>query len=298
LIDELQKRGISVAGSDRIRLPDFPAVRDLINLGRWATDTSDDYMLACVLKSPLFRLSEADLFKLCHKRDGNLFEMVKKQHPKIFTALEPVVSLSKLPPYSFFMKVLGMNDNRARMIGALGTQIIDPLEEFLTICLSYERTQAGGLQKFIKWFVDGGSEIVREIDKNAGVRVVTTHGAKGLEAPVVFIIDTIKNPKTPGATRIAEPVGVPQNGNAFLWKGRLDKTDKFLLAESERHEKSLAEYYRLLYVAMTRARDRLYIFGFKGARDASENSWHEMLWKILPNHPNAKINQDGNVIIS
>jgi ATP-dependent helicase/nuclease subunit A len=295
LIDELQRRNIPVAGSDRIKLPDFPAVRDLLNLARWTTDDTDDYMLACVLKSPLFRAGESDLFKLCHNRDTCLYNKIKGLKPDIYERLEVIKSLSKLPPYSFFMKVLAADDNRARMIGALGTQIIDPLEEFLTICLSYERTQPGNIKKFIKWFVEGGSEIVREVDKNAGIRIVTTHGSKGLESNIVILCDTVKSPKNPGAMRISEPIGC---GNAFLWKGRLDKSDKYMQAESEKHAASFAEYYRLLYVAMTRARDRLYIFGFKGTRDSSEDSWHDMLAKILPHHPDATTQQDGTITIS
>jgi len=95
--------------------------------------------------------------------------------------------------------------------------------------------------------------------------------------------------------RISEPI---ECGDAFLWKGRLDKSVQYLLAESEKYAASLSEYYRLLYVAMTRARDRLYIFGFCGARDSTENSWHEMLSKILPNHPDAAVKQDGTIVIT
>lgn len=294
LIDELQRRNIPVAGSDRIKLPDFPAVRDLLNLARWTQDADDDYMLACVLKSPLFRLNESDLFKLCHNRDDNLYTKVKELHPDVYKRLDVIKSLAALPPYSFFMRILGMDGNRARMIGALGAQIIDPLEEFLTIALSYERTQPGDIKKFIKWFVDGGSEIVREVDKNAGIRVVTTHGAKGLEANIVILCDTVKSPRSKAALRITEPVPC---GNAFLWKGRLDKSAQYMQAESEKYEKSLSEYYRLLYVAMTRARDELYIFGFKGARDNAEHSWHDNLSKILPNHPDAKVKENGIIVI-
>ncbi|MCL1902258.1 MAG: UvrD-helicase domain-containing protein [Alphaproteobacteria bacterium] len=296
LITELQKRGVKVAGSDRIRLPEFPAVRDLLNLVRFCVDTSNDYALACVLKSPMFRMTEAELYTLCHNRGNDtLFSRVNMLIPDVYKKLQQIYALSDLAPYSFFSRVLNNDDMREKMIAALGLQIIDPLEEFMTICLSYERTQPGGLYDFLEWFITGAAEITRDIDAAAGVRIVTTHGAKGLEAPIVFLIDTIRNPNTPSAIRITEPVAVDKD--AFLWRGGATASDNFTIATDAKYQRQLAEYYRLLYVAMTRARDRLYIYGFNNTKEPPMDAWHTRLSAILPTHKNATTDKNGIIRI-
>ena len=162
------------------------------------------------------------------------------------------------------------------MIAALGEQVIDPLEEFITICLAYERTQTGTLWHFLKWFITGGSEIKRDMDASSGVRVVTVHGSKGLEAPVVFLIDTVRTPKSEKILPIvdgANPV--------WLWVPREDVSASRAEAAGRLMKTRIAEYYRLLYVAMTRARDELYIYGFTSNKNAAELSWHSQLWRVL-----------------
>ena len=211
LVSELKRLNIEVAGSDRIKLPDFPMIKDVLNLVRWCINIKDDYSLCCVLKSPFFKLKEHDIFNLCKiKNDINLsriredknanlvtiYEILKDEQPDIYSYLTDIQEKSLyMAPYTFFSHILNNNDMRQRFISALGNQVIDPLEEFMTICLSYERTQPGTLYHFIKWFITGDSEIARDMDSSNGVRIVTVHGSKGLEAPVVFLVDTIHMPK-------------------------------------------------------------------------------------------------------
>ncbi|MCL2538008.1 MAG: UvrD-helicase domain-containing protein [Alphaproteobacteria bacterium] len=296
LISELQKRGIPVAGSDRIKLPEFPAIRDLLNLVRFCIDQSDDYALACILRSPLFRSSEHELYALCHNRNKELLlSRINELNPELYTKFQQILEWKNLAPYSFFMKILNTDDRRQKMIAALGGQIIDPLEEFLTICLSYERTQPGELIDFLEWFIKGDSEITRDIDASAGVRIVTTHGAKGLEAPCVFLIDTIRNPRNANTVRIAEPI---PTGDTFLWRGRADKSENFTMVADAKYQTQLEEYYRLLYVAMTRARDRLYIYGFNNTLEPPADSWHTRLAAVLATHPYAAVDENGIIRIT
>ncbi len=306
LVAELKRRNINVAGSDRIVLPNFPAVRDLLNLIRFCINQSDDYSLCCVLKSPIFRLTEDDIFKICKiKNDtkSTVFDVLATTHPNIHAQLTEILIWSEtLAPYSFFMQVLESNNTRREMIAALGTQIIDPLEEFLTICLSYERTQPGTLRHFIKHFITGNSEIKRDMDASAGVRIVTVHGSKGLEAPVVFLIDTIHTPKTDKIINIPQTELSPELRKTganmppvWLWSpgkddnGRCARQDAAATAASKIH---IAEYYRLLYVAMTRARDRLYIYGYTPNKNPPENAWHTQLWRVLSTTSNADTTDD------
>lgn len=291
LVNELKKRNIAVAGSDRIVLPEFPAIRDLLNLTRWCIDNNDSYSLTCVLKSPLFRLSDRDLFALCNNRDkASVYEMLESGHPEIYARLSEIADWSKtLAPYSFFIRVLNTENRREKMVAALGGQIIEPLEEFLTICLSYERTQSGMLRHFMKWFIEGGSEIKRETSAADGVRIATTHSSKGLEAPIVFLIDTIRTPRDK-----PEKV-VPIVSDGWLWSPRTNNSDLWNKAAQIDMDKKMAEYWRLLYVAMTRARDGLYIYGFCTNKNPPIDAWHTKLWEVLQSMPSAKF--DGEKIV-
>ena len=295
MVQELKSRNIPVAGSDRIILPNFPAVRDMLNLVRFCLDNTDDYSLCCVLKSPIFRLTERDIFNICKTKNQSstrdnpvhIYNVLQTMHPDAFDRLERIVEWgTQLGPYSFFTRVLNDNDTRASMIAALGDQIIDPLEEFMTICLSYERTQTGTLRDFIKWFITGGSEIKRDMDASAGVRVVTVHGSKGLESRVVFLIDTVGTPESESILPISTDKKSDYEHDVppvWLWSPRDDGGLGRATAQAALRRTRIAEYYRLLYVAMTRARDRLYIYGYTPNKHAPENSWHAMLWHVLGN---------------
>ncbi|MCL2749357.1 MAG: hypothetical protein FWE50_04775, partial [Alphaproteobacteria bacterium] len=287
LVNELKRRAVSVAGSDRIILPEFPAIRDLLNLTRFCINPNDDYALACTLKSPLFRFSEDDLFKICLNRDSNILSRIKELYPNDYNKLQQILDWSTvLAPYSFFTKILNTNDNRGKIIVALGTQVIEPLEEFLTICLSYERTQSGMLKQWLKWFIEGGSEIKRELSSAEGVRITTVHGSKGLEAAAVFLIDTIRTPRDkPGKV-----IGISENG--WLWSPRQNNSDKWGIAAERAMREQLAEYWRLLYVAMTRARDMLFIHGFCTTKNPPLDAWHTKLWEILQSMSDVEANDD------
>lgn len=300
LVYELKRRHIDVAGSDRIILPEFPAIRDLLNLVRWCLNQADDYSLCCVLKSPILYLKEHDIYNLCkqkndinHERktqDKNavpitVFEILENTSPEIFSHLYQIKEWSeKLSPYSFFTNVLNTNNVRRDFIAALGNQVIEPLEEFMTICLAYERTQPGTLKEFLKWFITGGSQIKRDMNATDGVRIATVHGSKGLEAPVVFLIDTVRTPKSEKILPIPSAPEMP----VWLWTARTNTGEKCLDAQRSLNNMRIAEYYRLLYVAMTRARDELYIYGYTPHKNAVSDAWHTQLWRVLTNNSDSE----------
>ncbi|MCM1294315.1 MAG: UvrD-helicase domain-containing protein [Muribaculaceae bacterium] len=314
MVNKLKARNIQVAGSDRIQLPDFPVIRDLMHLVRFCIDTSNDYSLCCILKSPLFRLIERDIFNLCKIKNTEntarkqqsdnptlmtVFDALESQHPDIYAYLTDVVKwASDLSAYSFFTRVLAHDDARTSMIAALGNQIVEPLEEFMTICLSYERTEPGTMRDFIKWFITGASEIKRDVNHADGARVITVHGSKGLQSKVVFMIDTAKMPKgdaiAPITTNTLAQHGITANAvmpPVWLWLTGVSQRDSFdesgpdacmqhVLQDAATARN--AEYYRLLYVAMTRACERLYIYGFKSTKGVvSPDTWIAKLWDIL-----------------
>ncbi len=132
---------------------------------------------------------------------------------------------------------------------------------------------APSLHHFLASIEADDADIKREMeDSGKSVRVMTTHGAKGLEAPVVILADTAGAPDT------REQSGIIVNGDEVFWSPRKDADDGATAAA--RAAVTLAaerEQARLLYVAMTRARDRLIVCGaalgnLKEGRAAS--SWH------------------------
>lgn len=292
LVTELKQRNIDVAGSDRIVLPDFSVIRDMLNLVRWSLNPLDDYSLCCALKSPIFFMKEEDIFNLCQTKNSineerkqndknatpiTIFEILQNKSLETYNKLDEIKNnATHMAPYTFFSWLLNKNNIRKQFISALGPQIIEPLEEFMTICLSYDRTQPGTLYHFLKWFVTGGSEIKRDMDKSQGVRIVTVHGSKGLEAPVVFLIDTTKIPKTDNIVPIKT-----DDTPIWLWAPRTPNSDIYLELKNQELNKHIAEYYRLLYVAMTRARDELYIYGHTPNKFANEISWHHQIWQTF-----------------
>lgn len=330
MVSKLKSRGIEVAGSDRIDLPEFPVIRDLMHLVRFCIDTTNDYSLCCVLKSPLFRLNERDIFNLCKKRNdinaarkkeaddvvpATVFDVLSEQHPDIYSYLTEVIDWAKnLSAYSFFSRILMHNDTRASMVAALGNQIVEPLEEFMTICLSYERTEPGTMRDFIKWFITGASEIKRDVNNSDGVRIITVHGSKGLQSKVVFMIDTAKMPKSekiiPITTHTLHQYGVPTDitmPDLWLWTtGVPIPTDTdmnrpsgcVLQALQDAETARNAEYYRLLYVAMTRACQRLYIYGFRSSNrgGGGPDSWISKLWDVLSRDETRFVNKEQTII--
>lgn len=290
----LKQRGIPVAGSDRIVLPEFPVIKDLMNLLRFCMNTKDDYSLCCVLKSPMFRFSENDIYKLCANRNKDMpvFDLLADSHQSVFEILSDFMRLYAVSgPYTFFSYVLNHYNMREKMVAALGEHILDPLEEFMTICLSYERTRPGTLRHFIKWFITGASEIKRDMDTNNGVRIVTVHGSKGLQAKVVFLIDTTSMPRQVALYDLrAGADDLP----VWVWTAHAPKeySPEFEEIKSRTTRTMNEENFRLLYVAMTRARDELYIYGFSSNTNAPELSWHNMLWKTL----SAKVGVNDGII--
>ena len=292
LISELKKRKIEVAGNDKINLPVFPAIKDLLNLLRFCIDNEDEYRLCCVLKSPFYRFNEEKIYKLCSYRTENninVFDSLKYLHQDIYSDLTEIISNSNnMQPFSFFSYFLHKNNNYIKLIEAMGSQIIDVIEEFLTACLTYQRSFPGTLKHFLKWFIEGSSEISRDVDSNKGVKLITVHGSKGLGSKVVFLIDTITRPKQDNLIYI-------KNNNLnlplWVWSAGL-KSSEYKKLEENNDLFKLEEYYRLLYVAMTRAKNRLYIYGFNINKELPKNSWFETLFNHLKDIPNAEITNE------
>ena len=283
LVRALKDREVPVAGVDRMRLTEQLAVEDMIALGNFLLLPDDDLTLATVLKGPLFGFDEERLFDLAHGRNASLWRVLYRrgdEHPLYHQARETLADLLRradfTPPYELFTEVLGPRGGRRKILARLGPEAADPLDELLAAALQYEEEHPPSLQGFLHWLTAAETEIKRDLDQGAGeVRVLTVHGAKGLEAPIVFLPDTTSVPKQ------MEPLQWLEDGlPLWLLSGRL-AVPLAAAARFEAERKRDQEYRRLLYVALTRAADRLYVCGIEPGNSISSDCWYELVRRGL-----------------
>ena len=286
LVRALKAEGVPVAGVDRMVLTEQLAVMDLIALGRFLLLPEDDLNLATVLKGPFIGIDEETLFRLCYGRgETTLWQRLTDMAadaPEIAAARDWLGQLlartDYLPPFELFAGVLNAETGRGglsgwqRLIERLGPDAEDPVDEFMAQALAYERMHAPSLQGFLHWLEGGATEIKRDLEQGDRdeVRVMTVHGAKGLQAPIVILPDTMSLPQ--GSRGVLWGEGVP------FWAPRQDLEDRVcrdLRAEALRRRDE--EYRRLLYVAMTRAEDRLYVCGWHGPQRPPESCWYNLV---------------------
>ncbi|WP_434711725.1 double-strand break repair helicase AddA [Rhizobium sp. YTUHZ045] len=298
----LKRRGdIPVAGADRLTLTSHIAVQDLLALGRFLLLPEDDLSLAAVLKSPLFDFSEDDIFAIAGLRGDNesLWSHLKRfaaDGTERFRAaverLELFLQQSRhLSVHDFYARVLGSDGGRRQFLARLGTEVSDILDEFLTFTLDHESSGLPGLQSFISTLELEAPEVKREQDKGRNeVRIMTVHASKGLEAPIVFLVDGGSKPFThthlPKLRLIETDADEPP---LPAWVPVSDLANSLTQNDAARIQMlAEEEYRRLLYVAMTRAADRLVVCGYRGVR-VNNDTWHMMISAALSEgHPHVE----------
>ena len=292
----LKTRGVAIAGADRIKLTEHIAVMDLMALGRVMLLPEDDLSLAALLKSPLIGFDEDQLFQIAHGRGKAtlwraLGEAAVTRHGAFAEARGRLdvwrAGVDRVDPYAFYARILGAEGGRARFLRRLGAEAEDVLDEFLAQTLAFEDANTPSLEGFLAWLEAADTDVRRDSDAvRDEVRVMTVHGAKGLEARIVFLVDNGSQPVHPNhdpkvVSLVDDRDGTP---SPLVWarsarhapaavKARIDA----LRADSE------DEYRRLLYVAVTRACDRLIICGTEkqvGERDRPKR-WHNVITAAL-----------------
>ncbi len=288
LIRSLKRRNVPVAGIDRMMLTDNLAVRDMMALGQFLLLPSDDLTLAALLRSPLFGLSDEQLFQLAYQREEQsiwqrLLSM-QGHDPDFRYAVECLTGwmykVDFCTPYSLYAHVLEACDARRRITGRMGEEYNDALDEFLGQALKYESEHTPSMQGFLHWLERGQSLIKRDMEHGRNeVRILTVHGAKGLQAPIVIMPDTTQVPRKSDRLLWLEREGSP---DLVFWSPSV-KGDDALTAELRESRKAAEEreYRRLLYVAMTRAEDELYLCGAKSRDKLPENCWYELVKRAL-----------------
>jgi ATP-dependent helicase/nuclease subunit A len=286
IIRALKNEHVEVAGADRLVLTEHIAVMDLIALADALLLPADDLALAAVLRSPLFGFSDEDLFEIAADRGPrSLHAALKRKSSEREIFAQAAARLDALreaaqcqSPFAFYASVLGAGGGRRSFHARLGAEANDALDEFLNLALDYERREIPSLQGFIAWLRAARAEVKRDMEiARDEVRVMTVHGAKGLEAPVVILADTMTQPSGPRPPRLLE---LPDG--AVIWAGRKDDdVPPVAAARQAALSEAEDEYRRLLYVAMTRAADRLIVCGADGERQRPKGCWYDLVVEPL-----------------
>lgn len=286
LIRALKSADVPVAGADRLDVANHIAVEDLVAAGRVALLPDDDLTLATVLKSPLFGLTDKDLLRLAPRRSGSLFAALTQAEDATHRAAAARIATwremaANRLPYEFFNQILACERGRHKLVARLGPEANDAIDEFMRLALNFERQTAPTLTAFLDMI--GALELSIKRDMEAAgdaVRVMTAHAAKGLEAKIVFLPDTCGAPTGKHDPKLYK-LG-PEYAPILAWsRGKESDPQALLDARDARRRAEITEQRRLLYVAMTRAEERLYIAGYHGEKGPADGCWYEMVVNAL-----------------
>ena len=278
LFDELiracKTRGLAIAGADRLKLGAELAVRDIGALIGFLVTTDDDLSLAETLRSPLFGWSEDALYRLAQPRKGKLWKALRddEAHAATREVLSDLLDRADfLRPYELIERLLVHHKGRERLIARLGREAEEGIDELLSQALKFEQSEIPSLTGFLSWLSSGDVEVKRQLEGDGGaIRVMTVHGSKGLEAPIVILPET-QDLKPPKAGPFVE------FGGSIVLAGAKDRVPE-ALAEVQAHQvqRGVEEKLRLLYVALTRAEKWLIICSAGKVTEGGDN-WYSLV---------------------
>jgi ATP-dependent helicase/nuclease subunit A len=300
IVARLHAEGVPVAGVDRLLLTAPLAVQDLLAAIRFAVQPLDDLNLASLLVSPLFGWSQHELFTASFEREGSLWRSIRgldaamSQNParleETRDGLRAILDMADYAtPHRFLETILsGGSRGRRNLLERLGPEARDPIEELLASAIEFEASSAPSLQRFLDWFARGDVEIVRDPSAPSdAVRVMTVHGSKGLQSPVLILADACADPdrKGGGLRGASANMQLPGGPAIPVFRPRKDELVEPLKSQVEAQDRlERQEHWRLLYVALTRAEERLYIGGALGPADRNgppASSWYSAVHASL-----------------
>ncbi len=278
IIRECKAHDLPIAGADRLELGAEIAVKDITALLSFLDTPANDLSLAAALRSPLFGWSEAELYGLAVGRgDQGLWEVLcrrEDEFPETMGILNDLRGMAdRMPPFDLIERLLTRHAGRRKLLARLGPEAEDGIDALLAQSLAYERLEIPTLTGFLSWFITGDVEIKRQVD-NVGdlIRVMTVHGAKGLEAPIVILPDTARRTISPRDELISLRSG------HMVWRLTKDSQPKLMREAVDRLKNAqVEEDQRLLYVAMTRAENWLIIAASGDVGDSDlglDQSWY------------------------
>ncbi|HET9335422.1 MAG TPA: double-strand break repair helicase AddA [Sphingomicrobium sp.] len=303
IVARLYAQGIPVAGIDRLHLHKPLAVKDLLAAIKFAVQPLEDLNLAGVLVSPLIGWSQEQLYELAHGDRRKLWAELssrREEHPHWAEAhgiLAGWLAMADfVTPARFVETILsGPLDGRRKLLRRLGEAARDPIEELVSAALAFEQEEIASLDRFLAWFGQGDVEVKRDpsAPSNA-VRVMTVHGAKGLEAPLVILADATHDPDKVGGTSPIMEFEIPDVGKVPIVRPRKDECAPiFRLLIDRAKEADREEHWRLAYVGLTRAAERLIVAGWKPKREVASDSWHAKTGRAMQSLGAGAVEIDG-----
>jgi ATP-dependent helicase/nuclease subunit A len=293
-VARLFSAGVPVAGVDRLHLHEPLAVQDLLAAVKFAVQPDDDLSLACLLVSPLIGWDQDQLRALAYGRKSSLWRELRQrsaEFPRAHEALSELLRIADFTTPSVFLETIlsGTMQGRRKLYGRLGMAARDPIDELMNSAIEFEHTETASLDRFVEWFSRGTVDVQRDPGRSGNeVRVMTVHGAKGLEAPVVILADATADPSRLGRTPVTLSFDVGHARGAPLLRPKKDERtapfEEIILGQEKR---DLEEHWRLLYVALTRSADRLIVAGVapKPKKDGSEarppECWHVAVQRAM-----------------
>lgn len=283
LVKALKSNHIPVSGVDRMTISEELSVQDLLSAAQFALLPDDDLNLACLLKSPFIGWDDDKLFDYAHNREASLWQSIqdKSKDTILLNWLNGLISQSgNAAPYAFFNSILQRSCPLKNKSGLqalqyrLGQECLDPIDEFLNLALSYAIDSAPSLQGFVHSQQSDKTIIKREMEEaGKAVRIMTVHGSKGLQAPIVILPDTTRVSASIINDKIIWPDRSKHDLPYFIPRVK-DAPNTCLSAIDNVKKRDEDEYKRLLYVALTRAESRLYIGGHSGSKKTLDESWY------------------------
>jgi ATP-dependent helicase/nuclease subunit A len=283
----LRRARVPAAGADRLTLASHIAVLDLCAAARVALYPDDDLSLAALLKSPLIGLDDEALMALAPGRKGSLALELEASQSQASEKVSMWRGRAGLGPFDFFARLIGADGGRRALVGRLGAEAGDAIDEFLARALAHEQGEAPSLASFLAEIEAADSQIKRDMEAaGSAVRVMTVHASKGLEAPIVFLPDTSGAPSGRHDPHWLKLAPAHSGADALPVWARSAGEDCAAMAEGRAAARAEAagEHRRLLYVAMTRAAQRLVVAGFEGARGRPAESWANLIALGLREH--------------
>ncbi|WP_323775543.1 double-strand break repair helicase AddA [Leisingera sp.] len=292
IIRACKKAELPIAGADRLKVGAEMAVKDIAALLRFLALPEDSLSLAEALKSPLFGWSEQALFDLAHRREAMFLWPALRdragEFPETMAVLNDLrANADFLRPYDLIERILTRHGGRQKLLGRLGPEAEDGVNALLSQALAYERTDVPSLTGFLVWMQTDDLEIKRQMGAAGNmIRVMSVHGSKGLEAPIVILPDTAKR-QPPRDAEIMLADGTP------VWKLPKDQMPAAMLAAREAAQEKLKnERLRLLYVALTRA-EKWLIVAAAGDVGEMNDSWYRMAERALRDNGAVELDIEG-----
>ncbi len=287
VINQLKKKGLEVAGIDRLTLNQNLSVADLIACAKFVLLPSDDLNLASLLRSPIIDFSEHELQSLSSKRNTEIslwqiLELNPLMYHKTLKKLNDLRQLYKVSNVAnFFHVVVDCLGLRSSMNFANGPESDDAINELIYLCQDYASRKNNSLQGFIHWFENNEIEIKRDTSSASKIKIMTIHGAKGLQSPVVILCDTTSLPINKSKFIWSDDSDYNGDNNLFIVKDVANMPECLIKLKAKQQKKDIQEYLRLLYVGMTRAEDKLIICGYSNGEKLPENCWYDLVQKSM-----------------